>query len=375
MTTSPRSADAHGSCTVRLLRAHGQVVSGFTVGLLLSAGRVLTPLAALTALRAQDLSDVFARVSPAVVTIHTVASRLAGDPRRIETEGRIGSGVLLDKDGVILTAAHVLAQADTIAVTFTDGSTHAAELVADEPLADLALLRIRGTLPAGATPCVLGDSDAVRIGHRVFAIGAPLGMGQTLTAGYVSARRQEEGFLASMRSVEHLQTDAAINPGNSGGPLFNLRGEVVGIVCHVAASSLGTEGLGFAVTSKAVREILLDRRHTWLGFDSVVLDQPLATAINVPDRRGAALVQRVVRSSPAHRAGLRAGTVPARIGDRDLLLGGDVVLAILGKPLGTRPEFEEAMRAVRALPPGATLRLSVFRGGSVLELSTPLSDR
>lgn len=330
---------------------------------------VLLLLATVAPGQAQDLADVFAKVSPAVVIIHTVEVRVTGDQKpRLETGMKTGSGVLLDKDGTVLTAAHVVELADELSVEFFDGTTRQALVVAAQPGADLALVRVRGELPTSVGPCVLGDSSVMRVGNQVFAVGAPLGMGHTLTAGYLSARRRDEKFLEGMRTVEHFQTDVAINPGNSGGPLFDLRGEVIGIVCHIVTSSVGSEGLGFAVTSNAVRELLLDHRQVWLGFDAQPLSDSLSRALNVPDGRLGFLVLRVAKASPAHRAGLRAGSIPARIGGRELLLGGDIVLEIQGQPLASPAEVEQAMLAVRKLIPDDTLRLSVLREGRILEL-------
>ena len=247
-------------------------------------------------LRAQDLADVFARVSPSVVTIHAVEARVTGEPKpRLQAQAKTGSGILLDAQGTVLTAAHVVELANEVEVEFADGDKRKASVVAAEPGADLALVRVTGELPPGAAPCVLADSSAVRIGNEVFAVGAPLGMGHTLTAGHVSARRRDEVFMGDMRFVEHFQTDAAINPGNPGGPLFDRNGQVVGIVCHIATSSIGSEGLGFAVTSSAVRE---------------------------------------------------------------LLLGGDIVLAVQGHPVVSASESDEAMQALRGLTAEDTLRLS-----------------
>ncbi|MFY9345033.1 MAG: trypsin-like peptidase domain-containing protein [Planctomycetota bacterium] len=337
------------------------------------SGILLAALVPVLPLQAQDLADVFAKVSPAVVTIHATEARVTSEAKpRLQAQAKTGSGVLLDAEGTILTAAHVVDLADGLEIEFADGSKQKAAVIAVEPGADLALVRVPGALPPGAAPCVLGDSSLVRIGNEVFAVGSPLGMGHTLTAGHVSARRRDEVFMGGMRLVEHLQTDAAINPGNSGGPLFDRRGEVVGIVCHIATSSAGSEGLGFAVTSNAVRELLLDRRRPWLGFDAMPLPDPLARALNVPDGRTGLLVLRVARASPAHRAGLRAGTIPIRIGGREILLGGDIVLAVQGHPLTTATATDEAMQALRDLNAGDTLRVSVLREGKTLDVEAKI---
>jgi S1-C subfamily serine protease len=166
-------------------------------------------------LLAQDLADVFASVSPGVVTIRcTVSTITRGDTPHVERKMVIGTGVLLDRDGTVLTAAHVVELADSVDVEFLGGEMLAAKVAAVEVGADLALVRVTGELPADARPCEVGDSSSVRVGNQVFVVGAPLGMEHTLTAGHISAVRRNEAYLGGMRYVEHFQTDAAINPGN-----------------------------------------------------------------------------------------------------------------------------------------------------------------
>lgn len=329
-------------------------------------------LGALAPLPAQDLADVYAKVSPSVVTIHASGSEVTGTAPRIEAGAKIGSGVVLTASGDVLTAAHVIDLADVIRVGFVDGSSRTATVRAIEPGADLAVLQLQGELPKGVEPCALGDSDGIRVGNPVFVIGAPRGLERSLTAGYVSARRRDERFLGDMRFVEHLQTDAAINPGNSGGPVFDLRGDVVGIACHIVMSAAGSEGLGFAVTSNAAKRLFLDRPRPWLGFDAELLTEQLAPALNVPEGRSGLLVTRVVPASAADRAGLRAGAIPARIADRNLVLGGDIVLAIGDHALSSRQDIEEAESELRGARPGGTIRLTILRAARITELTLRL---
>lgn len=326
-------------------------------------------LAASTA-GAQDVADVFADVHSSVVTIRSVKESPHGDPgSKASAEVLVGSGVLLTEGGEILTAAHVVKLADRIEVTFVDGTVLPARVIASEPVPDLALLEIQGLAPPAAVPARLGDSDHVRVGSRVMVIGAPLNMEHTLTVGYVSARRRSESFLGSMQGVEHFQTDAAINKGNSGGPLFSMGGEVIGVVCHIVSESGGSEGLGFAVTSNAVRDLLLSGRHVWLGFDSIPLPLAFSRALNVPGGRTGLLVQQVAQGSPAESMGLQGGTIPIEVGGREILLGGDVILSILDLPLGTLSEIEAAIQSILDLPSGGRLRMEVLRGGRIHDLS------
>src|SRR3989442_5139983 len=198
---------------------------------------------------AQSLSEIFKRVDPAVVVIHTKEKEIPTipDTQPVSVAG-LGSGVLVSSDGQVLTAAHVVQTADAIVVEFLTGEFLQARVVSSEPTADVALLQLERapTVPLAAR---LGDSDAVQVGDQVFVVGAPLGISHTLTVGHISARRKPDGPLSRMSPAEFFQTDAAINPGDSGGPLFNMAVAVICIVSHILSTSGGSEGPGFAVTS------------------------------------------------------------------------------------------------------------------------------
>ena len=193
----------------------------------------------------------------------------------------------------------------------------------------------RSHVPAGAAVARLGDSDRAEVGDQVFVVGAPLGIGRTLTVGHLSARRTMNATSGGVVSRELFQTDAAINQGNSGGPLFDLNGNVIGVVSYIMSRSGGSDGLGFVVTSNTARRLLLDERTVWSGLDGYLLAGDLARAFNLPTERGALLVQRVAAGSPAERLGLRGGTMPVAFGQETILLGGDVILAVEGIGLGT----------------------------------------
>ena len=223
----------------------------------------------------QTLAEVFKRVNPAVVEIHTKETDLPPVPMgQPVSVGGLGSGVLISPDGKILTAAHVVQTADAIEVEFLTGETLRATVLSSEPSADVALLQLEKA-PRGPFVAKIGDSDAIEIGAPVFVVGAPLGASHTLTVGYISARRKPNDTLNGMSRAEFFQTDAAINQGNSGGPLFNMQGEVIGIVSHILSHSGGSEGLGFAVTSKVARQ-LLERKSFWSGLGGYMLSGTMA---------------------------------------------------------------------------------------------------
>ena len=304
------------------------------------------------------LAQVFAEVHSAVVTLRTfeTAPSVASGGAPAAFEG-VGTGTVIDAEGHILTAAHVVQTSEALFVDFFDGSVRSARVLASDPVADLSLLRIEGELPESVRPVVLGDSAADPIGSRVFVVGAPRGVSHTLTQGILSARRRAPSLVAQWAEVEVLQTDAAINPGNSGGPLFNLRGEQIGVVSYIITESGGSEGLGFAVPTSVVRARLLERHPLWSGMSWVPAADELAGALNLPPGRDGLLVQRISRISPAAELGLRGGSMVAVIDGQAMLLGGDVILAVQGIPSEVRNGR----------------RIEVLRGGELVELSAPLS--
>ena len=332
--------------------------------LLICAGR--WPAAAQTK---ETLSDVFKRVNPAVVEIHTKETDLPPVPtgQPVSVAG-LGSGVLISPDGKILTAAHVVQTADAIEVEFLTGEKLSARVLSSEPSADVALLQL-DKAPRAPFVAKIGDSDAVEIGAPVFVVGAPLGASHTLTVGYISARRRPNATFSGMTRAEFFQTDASINQGNSGGPMFNMQGEVVGIVSYILSHSGGSEGLGFAVTSKVARQ-LLEQKSFWSGVNGYMLSGDLAQVFNLPPPGVGLLVQRVAAGSPAERLGLKGGTVRATIGDEDLIVGGDIILSILGIPLTEPSSLGVIRQKITSLDAGDVVPVTVLRGGKVITLST-----
>jgi S1-C subfamily serine protease len=315
------------------------------------------------------LREVFARVDPAVVEIRTMETDVPPPPGMSQPAAlqSLGSGVMITKEGRILTAAHVVQTADQIEVRLQSGEILAAHVVSSEPLVDLALIQLDRP-PRTPFVAPLGDSDAMAVGDRIFVVGAPLGVSHTLTVGYVSGRRKPGSTVSGMAPVEFFQTDAAINQGNSGGPMFNMQGEVVGIVSYILSRSGGSQGLGFAVTSKVAR-LLLDKRAFWTGIDGYLLDGELGEVFNLPAPGAGLLVQRVAKGSPAERLGLKAGTIRAHIGDEDLIVGGDIVLAVQDIPV-TGPESLAKVRTrILSMNPGDAVNVTVLRGGKKIALA------
>ena len=332
-----------------------------------AAGALVLMLAAGAPVPAATVAETFRAVKDAVVVVRTTEKTApvtrGGTPASVQGTG---SGVLIDAEGRIFTAAHVVQTAASIAVQLVSGESVPARVLGTEPSADVALIQLE-RLPAGLKPARLGDSDPVAVGDEVLVIGAPLGLGYTLTVGHISARHASLNTMAGFGTTELLQTDAAINPGNSGGPMFNLAGEVIGIVSHILSKSGGSEGLGFVVTSNLARRLLLEREPIWSGLSGYIVDGELAAALNLPQPAGL-LVQRVAPDSPAARMGLRPGTLPVHIGDETLLLGGDVILEVGGIKT-SEPEAEFRIGVlIRDMRPGAPIKVTVLRAGRLVDL-------
>ncbi|MEL7538208.1 MAG: trypsin-like peptidase domain-containing protein [Pseudomonadota bacterium] len=322
---------------------------------------------------ADDYRDLFAKVDPSVVVLYTVERVAAPQLRSGETSAQgLGSGFLINDEGYIITAAHVVQTADKVRAELVDGTQIDAKIIASNPVKDVALLKL-ASMPSGIKPAKLGDSDKVRVGEEILVIGAPYGLSHTLSVGHISARHTNDGSVLGEVQAETFQTDAAINQGNSGGPMFNRRGEVIGVVSYIRSRSGGSEGLGFAVTSNAAYEALFEQRTPWSGMSGVLLTGELAAALNVPQESGY-LVQRVASDSPAARLGLRPSRIPARIGQQELFIGGDIILSLNNISLAPG-KMREMMEMRKTAMKTGSVAIRVLRDGEVITLDAPIPGR
>jgi serine protease Do len=339
--------------------------SRFTALSLLTVGTILVgPVAPVDA---QSVADLFPKVSPSVVVVRAKGRDVSGGGG-VSHFSEIGAGVLVSADGKVMTAAHVVQAMDEINVEFIGGETARATVVASEPAADLALLKTE-RLPAGARVAPMADSRKVRIGDQVIVIGAPYGLSRSMTVGWISARWAPNTVYKDMPLAEFFQTDAVINTGNSGGPMFNMAGEVVGVVSHNISKSGGSEGLGFAVTINTAKKLLLEERSFWSGLDGRLLSDDLADLLNLPPRSLGYLVTAVAKGSPGEALGLRGGTKVAVIDGERIVVGGDIILKVQGLPLGGLADYEKIRDVLVRLPPGSPITLTVLRAGQVLDLT------
>lgn len=323
-----------------------------------------------------ELPDLVERVSPGVVNISSttvVAMRrgggwddfmqLWGIPRE-RKQTSLGSGFIIDAEGYVLTNNHVIADATEVVLTLLDKKQYTARLIGTDPKTDLALLQIRergrigSSVPTGLKSVPLGDSERVRIGESIFAVGNPFALQHTVTAGIISAKNRTIG-IGPLDNF--LQTDAAINPGNSGGPLFNLRGEVIGINTVIYSQVGQSSGVGFAIPINEAKSVLADLKRygrvprPWLGILSERVTPQIAAYYRLPVERGVVIYNLVV-GSPADRLGLKQGDIITRVAKTEV------------------SEPQELERELYKLRPNESVALEVKRGRRTLQLSAKLTE-
>ncbi|GGI56986.1 2-alkenal reductase [Winogradskyella haliclonae] len=281
----------------------------------------------MTTVNSQDLSEVYNKVSPAVVAIFTQEETLTttnDNKTVVSTKNGLGSGFMITNK-LVVTAAHVVKVPEKLIVQFSDGETIPAKVVTSYEAADIALIEL--FIPKiNAVTVSFGDSGSMKIGNQVFVVGVPLGVGFSMSSGYISAFKKESLGENPFTTTDFIQTDAAINQGNSGGPMFNLKGEVIGIVSHIKTKSGGSDGIGFATSSNLAAKLLLNNKMPWFGAEFHTLKDKEAKIFNLPQKYGL-LVQRVASSSIFDKMGVKGGDTEISIGNQKFIAGGDIILA------------------------------------------------
>ena len=333
-----------------------------------------------TEIRRSDFSfaDLSEKLGPAVVNISTTKTikaqpfpggnmpfgpfgqddffrRFFGDrPEREYKQTSLGSGFIISSDGYIFTNNHVVERADKIKVKLSDGREYDGEVKGKDANTDIALIKIKPSAPL--TAVTFGDSDKIRPGDWVFAIGNPFGLNHTVTAGIISAKGR---VIGSGPYDNFLQTDASINPGNSGGPLFNIKGEVVGINTAIVAQG---QGIGFAIPINTAKGFLPDLQgkgyvtRGWFGVTTQDVTGEIAKNLKLKEARGA-LVSHVIEGDPADKGGIQAG---------------DVILGIDKKIIN---DSRDLLMAVASLPVGAKTSIKIWRDGRELVRTVVVAER
>ena len=277
-----------------------------------------------------------------------------GAPPRPRKSSSLGSGFVIDPSGIVITNNHVVGEANDIVVIFTDGRKLKAKVIGKDPKVDVAVLKVESDKPLKTVK--FGDSDKARVGDGVMAVGNPFGLGETVTAGILSARNRN---IESGPYDDFLQTDASINKGNSGGPLFNLQGEVIGINTAILSPSGGSIGIGFATPSNTVEPVIEqlqqfgETHRGWLGVRIQPVDDGIAESLGLGTARGA-LVAGIDERGPAKPAGLQAGDVIVKFDGHDI------------------KESRDLPRLVAALPVGREAPVVIMRKGQEMTLTVKL---
>lgn len=320
---------------------------------------------------AEELPDLVDRVLPGVVNISTLKMprvpvfgmeeylKLWGLPKD-RVQNNLGTGFIIDEEGYMLTNNHVIAGADEVIVTLKDNRVLKAYLKGKDSKLDLALLQIRDgkNIPKNIKPVPMGNSEAIRIGESVFAVGNPFGLQHTVTRGIISAKNRTIGLGPY---DNFLQTDTSINPGNSGGPLFNMKGEVVGINSAIFSRTGQSVGLGFAIPINAAKTYLSDLKsyghiqRPWLGILGQRLTPQLQFYYDLPTSDGI-LIYNLVQRGPGERAGFQIG---------------DILLAVDGKKVD---ELQDVERLLAKHKPGDSIKLHIQRGRKKMDVSMKLEE-
>jgi S1-C subfamily serine protease len=319
----------------------------------------------------QNNISVYKKNIPSVVNVTSRAMTFDFFYGLVPQEGQ-GSGFVIDKDGHILTNYHVIAEARQVEVTLHNRKKYKATVVGTDPPHDLAVIQIKAP---DLIPAVLGDSRNLQVGQKVYAIGNPFGLAGTMTRGIVSSIRPVREPNGAMID-EAIQTDAAINPGNSGGPLMNWHGEVIGINTMILSNVGQNAGIGFAIpinTAKAVLNDLMTLgrvRRPALGVATIPIDPELADEIGLPVDYGL-LIIKVTPGGAADQAGLRAGTERAYLGNMQIMLGGDLIVAIDGQKVEGEDDLAQVMDNHRA---GDTVKVTIYRGKKEMDVNVSLGE-
>ncbi|HYZ91924.1 MAG TPA: trypsin-like peptidase domain-containing protein, partial [Actinomycetota bacterium] len=330
----------------------------------------------------ESINEIYRVSAPGVVHIETTTrvqqplDPFFGNPfGSTQTQRALGSGFVIDKAGHIVTNYHVVRGANSIQVSFSNNERIKAKLVGVDPSTDVAVLKV-DVKSRALKSLPLGDSDSVRVGDQVIAIGNPFGLDRSVTAGIVSAvqRRIEAPNRLSISHV--IQTDAALNHGNSGGPLLNAQGQVVGVNAQIetGGASQGNVGIGFAIPINTVKNVVADLikqgkvDHAFLGIEGKTLEPNIARLFHLPVKRGV-LVASVRPGTGAAKAGLKGASDEVTVEGETWPAGGDLIVSVDGQPV---PTIERLIDVIASKKPGDKIDVQVVRGTSRIHVAVKL---
>jgi S1-C subfamily serine protease len=322
---------------------------------------------------------IYRHDGPGVVQITATSITQSAFLPATQTSKSQGSGFVLDRAGHIITNFHVIQGAQKVQVSFSGQDQLPATVVGKDRSTDLAVLKIDAHARA-LTPLPLGDSDGVRVGDSVYAIGNPFGLTRTLTTGVVSAVQRQIFAPNGVPIDSAIQTDAAINHGNSGGPLIDAAGRVIGVTSQIQTGSdqsQGNVGIGFAIPVNTVRDIAGQiiangkAQHAFLGVSAAAVTPQLQKLFNLPTSHGL-LVRDVAKGSGAAKAGIKGGTTSVVVGGESYKVGGDIITKVDGQPVGT---YDQLFSAVQRKHPGDTLKIELYHDNSKRTVTAKLGIR
>jgi len=315
-----------------------------------------------------SLAEIFGMAEESVVQVNVLRGN----------DGGIGSGFVYSNEGYIITNQHVVQDSTKVTVTFLDGESYIGDVIGKDRDLDIAVVKVNASNSTYLQPLIIGDSSKLTVGEKIVAIGNPFGLSGSMTSGIVSQigrlLPQDTGY--SIPNV--IQTDAAINPGNSGGPLFNMKGEVVGINTAIQSATGEFTGVGFAVPSNTIKKVVPvlikdgEFKHPWMGISGTDVDPELAEMRNLESSKGFVVIS-VIEGSPAEKAGMKGVTQTREKDGREFPVDGDIIVAIDGKTV--RKISDILIHLQREKTIGDEMILTVLRTGVSFDLTMILEER
>jgi len=325
----------------------------------------------LTKSKTLSLIEIFEKSEPGVVRVNIQRNQTDNET------GGVGSGFVFDKQGHIITNAHVVKDATKTIVTFLDGRSYHAEIIGVDEYTDIGVIKVNADLKL-LNPLSLGDSSNLQVGEPITAIGNPFGLSGSMTSGIISQMGRLLPSDSGYSIPDVIQTDAAINPGNSGGPLLNMRGEIVGINTAIQSTTGEFTGVGFAIPSQTVAKIVPtlisdgEYKHPWIGISGTDIDLEMANVMGLENTLGFLIIT-VIEDSPASDAGLIGSNKIIEVEGREYSIGGDVIMSVDG--IDVRKIDDILIHLQRGKAVGDEMILEVLRDGRTTNVTILLQER